>query len=73
MADVMKVRYLGPHDEGFVPFRGEEFLVTRGEVSEVPAELGAILVQNEEQYESAEKARRPKSETAPAADEGDES
>lgn len=64
----MKVRYLGPHDEGFVPFQGQEFLVVRDEESEVPDELGALLCRNAEQYEAVSKAKR-----SAAATPGDES
>lgn len=40
----MKVRYLGPHDSGVVPWLGRDYEVVRGEEVEVPDDLGASLV-----------------------------
>lgn len=64
----MKVRYLGPYETGSVRFEGVEYDVVRGEECEVPDKLGALLLENAEQYETVKKASAKKS--ADAADQG---
>ena len=59
----MKVRYLGPHDEGDVVWQGREFRVVRDEVCEVPDDLGAVLVANPEQYVEEKSTRRKADES----------
>jgi len=62
----MKVRYLGPHDSGVVPWLGRDYEVVRDEEVEVPDDLGASLIQ-QDCYEPVESKGRRK-----PADQGDE-